>query len=67
MFETALKQAAARVSAHLETVLAGHRALPLTQAMGYALAGGKGLRGLVAEGGTLADLKGVLGDADWTL
>ncbi|MCB1335657.1 MAG: polyprenyl synthetase family protein [Roseivivax sp.] len=54
MFETALKQAAARVSAHLETVLAGHRALPLTQAMGYALAGGKGLRGfLVLESARL--------------
>ncbi|MCP5401684.1 MAG: nucleotide sugar dehydrogenase [Novosphingobium sp.] len=33
----------------------------------YLETGGKGLRGLVAEGGTLADLKGVLGDADWTL
>ena len=33
----------------------------------YLAMGGDALRALVADGGTLADLKGVVGGADWTL
>ena len=54
MFEAALTDAAARVQAHLDAVLATHRDLPVTQAMAYAAAGGKRLRGfLVLEGARL--------------
>lgn len=57
MFVTALAEDAARVQAHLLTVLGDHEDLPLTRAMRYAVQGGKGLRGfLVLEGARLHGL-----------
>ncbi len=54
MFEPSLKLAAAQVAAHLDTVIGDHRELPLTQAMRYAVTGGKTLRGfLVLESARL--------------
>ncbi|WP_323770540.1 farnesyl diphosphate synthase [Antarctobacter sp.] len=53
-FDNGLVAAASAISAHLETVLADYPDLPVTQAMGYAVAGGKRLRGyLVLEGARL--------------
>ncbi|WP_417524635.1 polyprenyl synthetase family protein [Marinovum sp.] len=54
MFTDALKSDAARVSAHLERVIAAMDDLPVTRAMRYAVTGGKGLRGfLVMESARL--------------
>ena len=54
MFVTALAEDAARVQAHLLAVLGHREDLPLTDAMRYAVQGGKGLRGfLVLEGARL--------------
>ena len=57
MFTETLKSDAARVSAHLDLVIAGIDDLPVTRAMRYAVAGGKGLRGfLVMESARLHDI-----------
>ena len=57
MFVTALAEDAARVQAHLLAVLGHREDLPLTDAMRYAVQGGKGLRGfLVMEGARLHGL-----------
>lgn len=53
-FKDGLAVAEARISAHLDRVLGEFPALPVTRAMGYAVAGGKRLRGyLVLEGARL--------------
>ncbi|SNS81760.1 polyprenyl synthetase family protein [Antarctobacter heliothermus] len=53
-FEDGLAAAEAQIRGHLAKVLAGFPALPVTDAMGYAVAGGKRLRGyLVLEGARL--------------
>ncbi|WP_417206369.1 polyprenyl synthetase family protein [Antarctobacter sp.] len=53
-FDDGLAAAASAISAHLDTVLASYPDLPVTQAMCYAVAGGKRLRGyLVLEGARL--------------
>lgn len=60
MFADALRGASGRVQARLQAALAGGAAVPVVEAMRYALRGGKGLRGfLVIES---ARLHGV--DAD---
>jgi farnesyl diphosphate synthase len=60
VFEARLKDAASRVQAHLDHVIAGFDDLPVVQAMGYASAGGKRLRAfLVLE---TARLHGVAPD-----
>ena len=57
MFEQALKSDATRVAAHLTARISGFKDLPVSQAMSYAVAGGKGLRGfLVMEGARLHDV-----------
>ncbi|TDK50033.1 polyprenyl synthetase family protein [Antarcticimicrobium luteum] len=54
MFADRLAGDAARIQAHFDQVLAGLDALPVAQAMAYATAGGKRLRGfLVLEGARL--------------
>lgn len=54
VFETALQEAATRIQAHLDQVLAGLPDLPLTRGMAWATNGGKRLRGfLVLEGARL--------------
>ena len=53
----ALAASARAVHARLETELAGHPDVPVVRAMGYALEGGKGIRGfLVMEGAALHGL-----------
>lgn len=53
-FDDGLASAASAIGTHLETVLADFPDLPVTRAMGYAVAGGKRLRGyLVLEGARL--------------
>jgi farnesyl diphosphate synthase len=47
LFTQQLKAAAAEIDAHFEHVFAEYRDLPVTQAMRYALAGGKCLRGFL--------------------
>ncbi|WP_127902113.1 polyprenyl synthetase family protein [Solirhodobacter olei] len=57
MFITALAEDAARCEARLAEALAGRGALPLIEAMRYAVQGGKGMRGfLVLEGARLHGL-----------
>lgn len=54
MFQTLLKQDAARIAAHLDAQLSGFQNVPVVEAMRYALGGGKGLRGfLVLESARL--------------
>lgn len=54
MFSEVLRRDAARIGAHLETVLAEQPDLPVIEGMRYAVAGGKRLRGfLVLEGARL--------------
>lgn len=47
MFRSALDDAARRTQECLASVLAGRASVPVTEAMGYALRGGKGLRGFL--------------------
>lgn len=57
MFKQVLKQDAARIEAHLASVMAGDPDLPVVQGMRYAVSGGKRLRGfLVMEGARLHDV-----------
>lgn len=57
MFREGLAQAAARIEAHLQTVLAAYPDLPVVHGMSYAAGGGKRLRGyLVMEGARLHDV-----------
>ena len=57
MFQSTLKSDATRVIAHLDTQIATMGDLPVTRAMRYAIAGGKGLRGfLVMESARLHDV-----------
>ncbi|MGX9355711.1 polyprenyl synthetase family protein [Roseobacteraceae bacterium S113] len=46
-FRSALKTCAAEVIAHLDAQIATHARLPVVEAMAYAVAGGKGLRGFL--------------------
>ena len=63
MFPERLKSDAAQVAAHLDAVIAGMDNLPVTRAMRYGVAGGKGLRGfLVMES---ARLHGIGDQALW--
>ncbi|MEM7295503.1 MAG: polyprenyl synthetase family protein [Pseudomonadota bacterium] len=65
-FEQELRAASEQVDAHLDQAIGALPPLPLTAAMGYALAGGKGLRGyFVLEGAGLFGLpaKDALGAA----
>ncbi|MDF1715235.1 MAG: polyprenyl synthetase family protein [Antarcticimicrobium sp.] len=57
MFAERLAADSARIQAHFDTVLAGLSRLPVVQAMGYAVQGGKRLRGfMVLEGARLHDV-----------
>lgn len=57
MFSLKLEEAAAQVGAHLEAVLAGRAEQQVTEAMRYAVAGGKRLRAfLVMEGAAMHDV-----------
>lgn len=57
MFQTTLTSDASRVTAHLDARIAAMDDLPVTRAMRYAIAGGKGLRGfLVMESARLHEV-----------
>jgi farnesyl diphosphate synthase len=56
-FKDDLLRVSVETQAHLTSVLAGHPAIPVVEAMGYATAGGKGLRAyLVMAGAEMHDV-----------